>query len=184
MCRMLILMQEMRLLDSLYSIILVSQKCGFYMSNFKSCYHSCLTKKFFVPRFNNAENHKHIIQYLERPPESTTMTLLQFQRRYVTSTSPPHPYPKSKTAMVGCKTVSLYITEFFFQHTLLNTLFSSFNELLPPSFEDIPPILHFGGEGPAQTKILTMSSCYLRGDNGNATALHSCHNHKENYNMA
>ena len=116
----------------------------FYMSNFKSCYHSCLTKKFFVPRYNNEENHKHIIQYVERPPQATTMTLLQFQCHYVTSTSTPHPYPNSNTAMVGCKTVSLYKTKFFFQHALLNTPFSSFNELLPPCFEDIPPVLqHF-----------------------------------------
>jgi len=113
----------------------------FHISNFKSCYHSVLTKKLCVPRFCDAEENKHVLQYSDRPEAANHLTLLQFQRQYVTSGSEVHPYPHGKHASVGCKYVSIHNSEFMFQHTLMNISFRDVTELFPPHFLDVLEVL-------------------------------------------
>ena len=98
-------------------------------------------KKLTVPRFNDVEQHPTILQYQERPVAASTLSLLNFQRQYVTSAEPVHLYTRGEVAIVACKTVHHRNEEFFFQHTLLKVPFRVYSDLLPPDYLTLPTSL-------------------------------------------
>ena len=113
----------------------------FLLSRLPSAHLSGRHKKFSVPQFNDATENPNIVQYLNRTSSASHLSLLDFQRQYVTSASPPHPYTRNEVAFVGCKMVGLTKVEFFWQHTILHVPFTSYQSLLPPDHAILPPAI-------------------------------------------
>ena len=111
------------------------------LSDMKFVHHSGKTKRFTIPRFVDVLSNRWTQQYLKRSPDKHHLSMLQLHRLCVTSAEYCHLYTINEQASVACKMVSPWNTEFLWQHTLINMPFCSYQDLLPPDFEQVPDLL-------------------------------------------
>jgi len=116
----------------------------FYISNFKSCYYSVLTKKLSVSLYpasamQREQTRTAILRttrgskWLNFTTVSKTICHIRFQG-------------SSISTWQACKCqlqahVYSQLLEFMFQHTMMNIPFSDLTELFPPHFADVPKVL-------------------------------------------
>ena len=112
------------------------------LSSHKPAWTNHSTKRYIPTRSDNAEASVLIQKYIRRSADLDEMSLLELLRNYDTNKAIPSPYKRSH-ALVGIKYVSVFNSEYFFQHLVVNIPFRSQDTLKHPDHARIPDDLQF-----------------------------------------
>ena len=85
------------------------------------------TKKFFVPLPEQAATNSTVRQYCFRPADDVGLSLVEYLRKYRTSTAVATIYKRNTAVLVGVKVVSYFNVMYPFQHCLLYVPFTDLN---------------------------------------------------------